>query len=334
MAATRPSRCGGSYCVGRNYAAHARKWASIPSASRRSSSASRPTRWSRSPPAAPGAGLPEPDRQLPLRDRTGGGDRQGRLRHPLEQAEEHVWGYAVGLDMTRRDLQMRMREMGRPWEIGKAFDRSAPIGPLYPASQVGHPRHAAISLQVDGRGSPAQRHRPVDLVGGGKPSATCRASSSCAPGDLVFTGTWKASARSRARRADARRHRRPRRTQRPRGSTTTPRTARAHPALHPGCRRGDGRGTLMPTPDKNNKIDVQASSMRRRFPPSSCECCRCASWIVAMDGSRHRRHRLHRPGPGPEQLSPAQLSPILGAALAGLALGAFAAGPLADRFRT
>ncbi len=53
--------------------------------------------------------------------------------------------------MTRRDLQMRMREMGRPWEISKAFDRSAPIGPLYPASQVGHPRHAAISLRSTAR---------------------------------------------------------------------------------------------------------------------------------------------------------------------------------------
>ncbi|WP_204350711.1 fumarylacetoacetate hydrolase family protein, partial [Klebsiella variicola] len=51
---------------------------------------------------------------------------------PLEQALSHVFGYAVGLDMTRRDLQMKMREMGRPWEIGKAFDQSAPIGPLWP----------------------------------------------------------------------------------------------------------------------------------------------------------------------------------------------------------
>src|SRR5690606_27627419 len=53
----------------------------------------------------------------------------------LDDALSHVWGYAVGLDMTRRDLQMKMREMGRPWEIGKAFDASAPIGPIYRAER-------------------------------------------------------------------------------------------------------------------------------------------------------------------------------------------------------
>ena len=62
----------------------------------------------------------------------------------LEQANDYVYGYAVGLDMTRRDLQMKMREMGRPWEIGKAFDASAPIGPVHPAS-----RTAAWRLDYD-----------------------------------------------------------------------------------------------------------------------------------------------------------------------------------------
>jgi fumarylpyruvate hydrolase len=69
---------------------------------------------------------------------------------PLEQALEHVWGYAVGLDMTRRDLQMKMREMGRPWEIGKAFDRSAPLGPIHPASAVGHFENGGVWLTVNG----------------------------------------------------------------------------------------------------------------------------------------------------------------------------------------
>ena len=69
---------------------------------------------------------------------------------PLEEALEHVWGYAVGLDMTRRDLQIKMREMGRPWEIGKAFDRSAPIGPVHPASAVGHFEQGGIWLTVNG----------------------------------------------------------------------------------------------------------------------------------------------------------------------------------------
>jgi fumarylpyruvate hydrolase len=69
---------------------------------------------------------------------------------PLEQALDHVWGYAVGLDMTRRDLQMKMREMGRPWEIGKAFDRSAPLGPIHPASAVGHFENGGVWLTVNG----------------------------------------------------------------------------------------------------------------------------------------------------------------------------------------
>ncbi|MDF5946528.1 fumarylacetoacetate hydrolase family protein [Pseudomonas aeruginosa] len=177
------------YCVGRNYAAHAREMGLIPSASRRSSSASRPTRWSRSPPAAPW--------ELAYPSQTGNYHYEielvaaigkGGCDIPLEQAEEHVWGYAVGLDMTRRDLQMRMREMGRPWEIGKAFDRSAPIGPLYPASQVGHPRHAAISLQVDGEDR--QRSDIDQLIWSVAETVSYLSRFfELRPGDLVFTGT-------------------------------------------------------------------------------------------------------------------------------------------------
>jgi fumarylpyruvate hydrolase len=69
---------------------------------------------------------------------------------PLTEALDHVWGYAVGLDMTRRDLQMKMREMGRPWEIGKGFDRSAPVGPIHPASAVGHFKQGGLWLTVNG----------------------------------------------------------------------------------------------------------------------------------------------------------------------------------------
>src|SRR6516225_4707248 len=69
---------------------------------------------------------------------------------PVEQALDYVWGYAVGLDMTRRDLQMKMREMGRPWEIGKAFDRSAPLGPIHPVARVGQFEQGDIWLTVNG----------------------------------------------------------------------------------------------------------------------------------------------------------------------------------------
>jgi fumarylpyruvate hydrolase len=65
-------------------------------------------------------------------------------------ANEHVWGYAIGLDMTRRDLQTALKDKGRPWELGKSFDRSAPIGPLHPASAIGHPLSGRIWLTVNG----------------------------------------------------------------------------------------------------------------------------------------------------------------------------------------
>ena len=193
---------------------------------------------------------------------------------PLEQAEEHVWGYAVGLDMTRRDLQMRMREMGRPWEIGKAFDRSAPIGPLYPASQVGHPRHAAISLQVDGEDR--QRSDIDQLIWSVAETVSYLSRFfELRPGDLVFTGTGRRR-RGRARRADARRHRRPRRTQRPRGSTTAHARGPTLPFIRAvAAATAEERSCLRPT--RTTRTTSRLSSMRRRFPPSSCESCRCAS---------------------------------------------------------
>ena len=65
-------------------------------------------------------------------------------------AMKHVFGYAVGLDMTRRDLQGQMKKMGRPWEIGKAFEHSAPVGPCMPVDKIGHPGKGAIWIDVNG----------------------------------------------------------------------------------------------------------------------------------------------------------------------------------------
>ena len=70
---------------------------------------------------------------------------------PAERALDHVFGYAVGLDMTRRDLQGEAKKMGRPWESGKAFEDSAPCGDVVPASEIGHPQSGAIWLKVNGR---------------------------------------------------------------------------------------------------------------------------------------------------------------------------------------
>ncbi|NGM87887.1 fumarylacetoacetate hydrolase family protein [Parapusillimonas sp. SGNA-6] len=76
-------------------------------------------------------------------------DKGGRDLTP-EQAAACVWGYAIGLDMTRRDLQGEAKKLGRPWEVGKAFDHSAPIGPLHPREKTGELNSGAISLSVNG----------------------------------------------------------------------------------------------------------------------------------------------------------------------------------------
>jgi len=74
----------------------------------------------------------------------------GGFRISVEEANTNVWGYAVGLDMTRRDLQQWGKDHGRPWSFGKDFDQAAPVGPLTPAAAIGHPVRGAIRLTVNG----------------------------------------------------------------------------------------------------------------------------------------------------------------------------------------
>ncbi|MEQ9490338.1 MAG: fumarylacetoacetate hydrolase family protein [Alphaproteobacteria bacterium] len=76
--------------------------------------------------------------------------KSGGANIPLENALDHVFGYALALDMTRRDLQGEAKKAGRPWEIGKAFERSAPVGPVHPVSEVGHPDSGRVELKVNG----------------------------------------------------------------------------------------------------------------------------------------------------------------------------------------
>ncbi|MNO79229.1 Fumarylpyruvate hydrolase [compost metagenome] len=106
---------------------------------------------------------------------------------PLERAGEHVWGYAVGLDMTCRDLQMTMREMGRPWEIGKAFDHSAPIAPLHKADAVDCAR-AAIWLNVNGE---ERQRSEIGMLIWSVPEIISHLSQyfELREGDLIMTGT-------------------------------------------------------------------------------------------------------------------------------------------------
>ncbi|HSF95543.1 MAG TPA: fumarylacetoacetate hydrolase family protein [Thermohalobaculum sp.] len=77
--------------------------------------------------------------------------KSGGTNIPVASALDRVYGYAVSLDMTRRDLQGEAKDLRRPWEIGKAFERSAPCGPLVPASEIGHPDHGLVQLKVNGK---------------------------------------------------------------------------------------------------------------------------------------------------------------------------------------
>jgi fumarylpyruvate hydrolase len=103
-------------------------------------------------------------------------------------AQAHVYGYAVGLDMTRRDLQAEMKKQGRPWEIGKAFDQSAPIGPIVPAASTGPLASGAITLAVNGQ--PRQASDVKELIWNvGEIIEHLSAAWRLEPGDLIYTGT-------------------------------------------------------------------------------------------------------------------------------------------------
>ena len=103
-------------------------------------------------------------------------------------AAGHIYGYAVGLDMTRRDLQNDMKKQGRPWCIAKAFEQSAPIGPIHPIAVTGELTGGAIALDVDG--APRQRGDLSDLIWSVRETiAWLSRAWTLKPGDLIFTGT-------------------------------------------------------------------------------------------------------------------------------------------------
>lgn len=106
----------------------------------------------------------------------------------VSAACEHVFGYAVGIDLTRRDRQREARELGQPWEVGKSFDHSAPCGPIHPVSSVGHLQKGAITLAVNGQ--PRQRGDLSELIWN-VPEIISNLSRQyeLAPGDVIFTGT-------------------------------------------------------------------------------------------------------------------------------------------------
>ncbi|MCG1055765.1 fumarylacetoacetate hydrolase family protein [Mycetohabitans sp. B5] len=177
------------YCVGRNYEAHAREMGHDPQ---------REPPFFFSKPAdavlyvAPGtvgefpyppeSGEVHHEMELVVAIGRGGRDI------PVEHALEHVYGYALGLDMTRRDLQAQAKKLGRPWDMAKGFDLSAPIGPIHPVSQVGHVAAGQLWLTVNG--APRQR-ADVSTMLWPVPETIAYLSRfiTLAAGDLVYTGT-------------------------------------------------------------------------------------------------------------------------------------------------
>lgn len=172
------------YCVGRNYAEHAREMGFDPDKEP-------PFFFQKSPDNLVLDGkfpYPSASREVHWEIELVVALKSGGVDIEPEHALEHVYGYAVGLDMTRRDVQSQMKKLGRPWEVGKAFDHSAPCTAIWPADKIGHPRTGAIWLDVNG-----ERRQTGDL---GEmiwdiPSQIAYLSGlwELKAGDLIFTGT-------------------------------------------------------------------------------------------------------------------------------------------------
>ena len=172
------------YCVGRNYAAHAIEMGHDPDREP-------PFFFQKNPDNLLMDGeFPYPDKtedlhfelELVVALETGG------KNIPEKRALECVYGYAVGLDMTRRDLQGQAKKMGRPWEVGKAFDFSAPCSEIVPSAAIGHPHSGAVWLEVNG-----ERRQSGDLnqmIWKVPEIIACLSGLfTLAPGDLIFSGT-------------------------------------------------------------------------------------------------------------------------------------------------
>lgn len=173
------------FCVGRNYADHAREMGNDPDREP-------PFFFTKPADAVVGDGvtLPFPmqtenlhhEAELVVAIGTGG------TGIPVDQALNHVWGYATGNDLTRRDMQAMAKEMRRPWDMSKGFDNSAACGALHPVTEFGHPLQGRITAHVDGAlrqdGDIADMIWPVaDVI------AYLSNSVTLAAGDLIYTGT-------------------------------------------------------------------------------------------------------------------------------------------------
>ena len=173
------------FCVGRNYAEHAREMGSDPNRE--------PPFFFMKPADAlllNGADMPYPpsskdlhhEMEMVVALKSGGAD--------ISEADalRHVWGYAAGLDMTRRDLQNAAKKEGKQWDMGKGFDFSAPIGVLVPASKIGHPAEGLIELKINGKVRQTSDLSKM-IWNVSETIAYLSRLVTLAAGDLIFTGT-------------------------------------------------------------------------------------------------------------------------------------------------
>jgi fumarylpyruvate hydrolase len=173
------------YCVGRNYAAHAIEMGHDPDREP-------PFFFQKNPDTLVphGGQFPYPSQssnvhfeiEMVVALSKGGKDIS------VETALEHVFGYAVGIDMTRRDLQDEAKKMGRPWEVGKAFECAAPCAEIVPASQIGHPQQGAVWLKANGE---LRQEGDLNQLIWKVPEVISYLSGlfTLAPGDLIYSGT-------------------------------------------------------------------------------------------------------------------------------------------------
>jgi 2-keto-4-pentenoate hydratase/2-oxohepta-3-ene-1,7-dioic acid hydratase in catechol pathway len=177
------------YCIGRNYAAHAREMGSDPTREP-PFFFQKPTDAIQYVPVGTVKDHPYPSLtknyhyEAELVAVLGAGGRDV----PVDRALDLVWGYAVGLDMTRRDLQRGMGDQKKPWEIGKSFDRSAPIGPVHKVASTGHFREGAIWLKVNGAVKQSADLKQM-IWSVAEQISNLSAAFELMPGDIIYSGT-------------------------------------------------------------------------------------------------------------------------------------------------
>ena len=173
------------YCVGRNYADHAREMGHDPDREppfffMKAANSIVPNNATIAYPV----GTKDVHHEIELVVSIGKGGRN----IAVDKALDHVWGYGVGLDMTRRDIQGEAKKLGRPWEMGKSFDETAPVTALRPASEIGHPAKGAITLKVNGQ---VKQTGDLSMQIWSVPEQISYLSHliTLQPGDLIFSGT-------------------------------------------------------------------------------------------------------------------------------------------------